>query len=517
MLNILSYVGMSFQSEVCLWTLLGLLRTIFDATLFKVWQMKMPPEISLPVQRAIRTMISGLMLAQCFTVYVYLASYIVLLYPVFLEERPTLVLPWLLLAAIRNLLCELTSLAIGLGTCVLLGPARPPCIRFVIIKLASIMPAFYMWMLIFGYYHNLKMALAFKTFPAVLPTKDLDYGLELAVRRRRTKSLQDEDQLRKKLTASLYTEQTSLTNKMATPALTSILESKKGSPAASYVDITSPLDALCPLPVTSNRTVSDIGTDEDWFGSEVVVARGTDRILEQFVLMLFRIGAYLKKDNAELIENLNCNSQAISPSHTQGCTAMPSEETDTPPLVGNSKGGIASYLRDYPQIFGKKTDILGASNTSESKVPVVRSNSSSQSVKSTKEVSTDTINPFKTNLTTQKSRHIPISSQERINESCSKNICEGIENKQVPNNSKTDLGGTIKNVNERVEASAESKGSEVNKLKTKNSNPEGILNLSKNKRNPSPSSSEKNSIGDSDRSSNSSSKHKKSNNRYQNN
>ncbi|XP_069358558.1 uncharacterized protein [Maniola hyperantus] len=471
MLNILSYVGMSFQSEVCLWTLLGLLRTIFDATLFKVnanlkqvWQMKMPPEISLPVQRAIRTMISGLMLAQCFTVYVYLASYIVLLYPVFLEERPTLVLPWLLLAAIRNLLCELTSLAIGLGTCVLLGPARPPCIRFVIIKLASIMPAFYMWMLIFG-----------------------------------------------------YTEQTSLTNKMATPALTSILESKKGSPAASYVDITSPLDALCPLPVTSNRTVSDIGTDEDWFGSEVVVARGTDRILEQFVLMLFRIGAYLKKDNAELIENLNCNSQAISPSHTQGCTAMPSEETDTPPLVGNSKGGIASYLRDYPQIFGKKTDILGASNTSESKVPVVRSNSSSQSVKSTKEVSTDTINPFKTNLTTQKSRHIPISSQERINESCSKNICEGIENKQVPNNSKTDLGGTIKNVNERVEASAESKGSEVNKLKTKNSNPEGILNLSKNKRNPSPSSSEKNSIGDSDRSSNSSSKHKKSNNRYQNN
>lgn len=27
---------MSLQSEVCLWTLLGLIRTIFDATLFKV-------------------------------------------------------------------------------------------------------------------------------------------------------------------------------------------------------------------------------------------------------------------------------------------------------------------------------------------------------------------------------------------------------------------------------------------------------------------------------------------------
>lgn len=36
MFNILSYVGLSLQSELCLWTLMGLLRTIFDATLFKV-------------------------------------------------------------------------------------------------------------------------------------------------------------------------------------------------------------------------------------------------------------------------------------------------------------------------------------------------------------------------------------------------------------------------------------------------------------------------------------------------
>lgn len=36
MLNLLSYVGMGLQSELCFWTLLGLLRTIFDATLFKV-------------------------------------------------------------------------------------------------------------------------------------------------------------------------------------------------------------------------------------------------------------------------------------------------------------------------------------------------------------------------------------------------------------------------------------------------------------------------------------------------
>lgn len=36
MINLLSYVGMTLQTEVCMWTLLGLIRTIFDATLFKV-------------------------------------------------------------------------------------------------------------------------------------------------------------------------------------------------------------------------------------------------------------------------------------------------------------------------------------------------------------------------------------------------------------------------------------------------------------------------------------------------
>ncbi|KAJ8728120.1 hypothetical protein PYW08_016505 [Mythimna loreyi] len=214
MINVLSYVGMNMQSEVCLWCLLGLVRTIFDATLFKVnanlkqvWQMNMPDELSKPVQRVLRTMVSGIMLVQCFTVYIYLAAYIVLLYPVFLEERPALVLPWLLLAAVRKLLCELTSLALGLGTCLLLGPARQPCVKFVIIKFASIIPAFYMWMLVFSYYHTLKVAAAFKTFPANLPNSDNDYGLELAVRRRRTKSLFGEDQLRKKL-VNFYGEQT---------------------------------------------------------------------------------------------------------------------------------------------------------------------------------------------------------------------------------------------------------------------------------------------------------------------
>ncbi|XP_038212211.1 uncharacterized protein LOC119832601 [Zerene cesonia] len=365
-MNILSYIGMNLQSEVCLWTLLGLIRTIFDATLFKVnanlkqvWQMSMPPQLSsLPVQRFLRTMVSGVMLVQCFTVYVYLASYIVLLYPVFLEERPALVLPWLLLAAIRKLLCELTSLALGLGTCVLLGPARPSCVKFLVSKIFTIMPAFYMWTLVFSYYHSLKMAAAFKTFPVNLPvSNDQDCGIELAVRRRRTKSLLGEDQLRRKLIASFYGERPSTELNASYQKIENSIAKLTN---LSMDEITGPLESFQPVSVTSNRTMSDIGTYEDWFGSEVVVPRDTDRILEQFVLMLLRIGVYLKKENADSTKLFNTNSMSVLPQQdTLQCNPISNEDAETPPLVGSSRARIQSYLRDYPNIFMKKpSDLL---------------------------------------------------------------------------------------------------------------------------------------------------------------
>ncbi|KAJ8730129.1 hypothetical protein PYW07_017167 [Mythimna separata] len=362
MINILSYVGMNMQSEVCLWCLLGLVRTIFDATLFKVnanlkqvWQMSMPEELSKPVQRALRTMVSGIMLVQCFTVYIYLAAYIVLLYPVFLEERPALVLPWLLLAAVRKLLCELTSLAVGLGTCLLLGPARQPCVKFVIVKFASIIPAFYMWMLVFSYYHTLKVAAAFKTFPANMSHPDNDYGLELAVRRRRTKSLFGEDQLRKKLVASFYGERTSsATDETYLRPAIKITPEIVISTDASLEDEGPEVDVMKP-PVSG---WSDIGTSyiyEDWFGSEITIPRDADRILEQFVLMLLRIGAYMKRGDIEAVDSqMFTSAMSWHPRDTLDCSTINADATETPPHIGSSKGNIASYLRDYPQIFNKK-------------------------------------------------------------------------------------------------------------------------------------------------------------------
>ncbi|KPJ08148.1 hypothetical protein RR48_12887 [Papilio machaon] len=367
MLNILSYVGMNLQAEVCLWTLMGLVRTIFDATLFKVnsnliqvWQMKMPPQLSTSVQRVLRTMVSGVMLVQCFTLYVYLAVYIVLMYPVFLEERPTLVLPWLLLAAVRKLLCELTSLALGLGTCVLLGPGRPACVRFLITKIMSIAPAFYMWILVLSYYHALKMTVAFKTFPAVVPSVDRDLGLELAVRRRRTKSLFGEDQLRRKIIAGLYEETPQIIKPHSPTRLTFEEMPQATAPRKSIETIAEPsyvCNTMLPLSLSSNRTVSDLATYEDYLGSELMIPRDTDRILEQFITMSLRIAYYLKNDGTTSSKYLD-SFPAMLENNTPPLHST-AELTEPSHLVGSSKGKVASYLTNYPQIFMKKTsDII---------------------------------------------------------------------------------------------------------------------------------------------------------------
>lgn len=112
-------------------------------------------------------------------------------------------------------------------------------------------------------------------------------------------------------------------------------------------------DILQPLSDASTRNI-DIGTYDDWFGNEVVVPRG-DRILEQFITMLLRIGIYLNKDEAESIK-----SHMFKPNVStlwapcENIETVSSDGSDTPPLIANSKGHTASYLREYPQIFMKK-------------------------------------------------------------------------------------------------------------------------------------------------------------------
>lgn len=115
-------------------------------------------------------------------------------------------------------------------------------------------------------------------------------------------------------------------------------------------------DIIQPVSTTS-QALSDTGFYEDWFGSEVVVPRNSDRVMEQFGVMMLRIGAYLTKEGTDLTASQLFDSRSIVMEHRKSnldCTAMPPDDTETPPLVGSSQERTASYLRDYPQIFRRK-------------------------------------------------------------------------------------------------------------------------------------------------------------------
>ncbi|XP_062529338.1 uncharacterized protein LOC101737817 isoform X2 [Bombyx mori] len=320
--------------------------------------MSMPDELSTSVQGVLRTMISGVMLVQCFTVYVYLATYIVLLYPVFLEERPALVLPWLLVAAIRKLLCELTSLALGLGTCVLLGAARSPCVKFVIVKFASITPSFYMWVITLSYYNALKVVAAFKTFPNVVPASHCDYGLELAIRRRRTKSLQGEEQLRRKLLTNFYGEQTVSSNdEIGFIQRNEHISRMVHSTDTSIADSNDKIINVIQGQLETTKRLSDAGSYEDWCINEIVIPRDTDRILEQFVLMSLRVSDYLKKEGTDSMNSQSLILKTSNFSYRQDalhCAAITTDIMDNSSYLGSIKGSTASYLKEYPKIFMKK-------------------------------------------------------------------------------------------------------------------------------------------------------------------
>lgn len=174
-----------------------------------------------------------------------------------------------------------------------------------------------------------------------------------------------------------------------------------------------PSEDTKPLTVSTTGW-SDIGAYEDWFGSEVMIPRDTDRILEQIVLMLLRIGAYLKKEGLESILDSDILNSAVPVSWLQrdniDCSAMNADDTDTPPLVGSSRGNMASYLREYPQIFMKRagTDVppterkLASLKTVHSHVGSEDGNTSKSRKRVSPDTSTETLSVNVENVASKK-------------------------------------------------------------------------------------------------------------------
>lgn len=106
-------------------------------------------------------------------------------------------------------------------------------------------------------------------------------------------------------------------------------------------------NAVTPI-LTAERSVF-LESFEDFCESDLVIPRDTDRIMEQFILMLLRISAHINKQGTGLAQINSAHALGLLPN-----TLLLGEDTDTPPSVGNDKTRTTSYLQQYPQIFMKK-------------------------------------------------------------------------------------------------------------------------------------------------------------------
>lgn len=106
-----------------------------------------------------------------------------------------------------------------------------------------------------------------------------------------------------------------------------------------------------------NGVISNLTTErsvflepyEDFCDNDLVIPRDTDRIMEQFILMLLRIGAHLTTQRTGPAQIYSPRAPGLLPN-----TLLLGEDTETPPSVGNDKRRNTSYLQQYPQIFMKR-------------------------------------------------------------------------------------------------------------------------------------------------------------------
>ncbi|KAK4874685.1 hypothetical protein RN001_014045 [Aquatica leii] len=196
------YFGLSKQTEVFLLTVIGICCTILDKSLINLNTnlRKVSDSVlkhlsfSILTRIYIKYILSGVLFVRSFTVHLYLAFYIVMLWPIIFEERPALLLPWLMVGVIRSLLMSAVTLMVGIYACVVPRFYKSVCIEYVLTQLLDYGPSYYLWFSIFSYYQELKAVTNVEII--MKPSYNSD---ELALRRRKVRSMTENSELKRRI------------------------------------------------------------------------------------------------------------------------------------------------------------------------------------------------------------------------------------------------------------------------------------------------------------------------------
>ncbi|CAH1390968.1 unnamed protein product [Nezara viridula] len=154
---------LSSNSEVLLLALLGLAIAVIEAMylnlhedLHDTWKMIFPEEM-LPTtfENMLRTVISGVVLARGATVHIYLASFLLLFFPVLKERRRILILVWLTVSGFRSILVNGLVALLGIAICSCLPEPHPACFEFLTTKGTELACSVFMWVVVNDFMYSM--------------------------------------------------------------------------------------------------------------------------------------------------------------------------------------------------------------------------------------------------------------------------------------------------------------------------------------------------------------------------
>ncbi|KAK9738461.1 hypothetical protein QE152_g9802 [Popillia japonica] len=104
-----------------------------------------PTKFTDTAQLYVKYILSSIVLVRTFTVHLYLAFYIVMLWPAVFEEKSGLLIPWLVVGAIKCLAMGAMSFSTGLYICLTYRFSRAACWDFLMTQIIDQGPSIYMW------------------------------------------------------------------------------------------------------------------------------------------------------------------------------------------------------------------------------------------------------------------------------------------------------------------------------------------------------------------------------------
>ncbi|GJQ72438.1 hypothetical protein Trydic_g3514 [Trypoxylus dichotomus] len=146
-----------------------------------------PTKFTDTAQLYVKYILSSIVLVRTFTVHLYLAFYIVMLWPAIFEEKAGLLIPWLVVGAVKCLAMGAMSFSTGLYICLTYRFSKAACWDFLLTQVIDQGPSIYMWFCVLSYYYDIKKKVPEFSYRCNRQTPSIVFSL--AERRRRVRSL----------------------------------------------------------------------------------------------------------------------------------------------------------------------------------------------------------------------------------------------------------------------------------------------------------------------------------------